>query len=142
MKPLGKLLDASDELKALRASTRRLATLQALYAKAAPAELAAATHVKDLRAGTLLIGADNAAVASKLRQVAPRLVGALGALEPSITALKVELTLSRTWRRAERPSSKAALDATALARFEEVSRRLPESGLKRAVLRRPYTDDV
>ena len=132
---IGKLLGASEELKALSAKTRRLRELQTLYFGSAPRELAGSSRVKNLRAGTLLISADNAAVAAKLRQLAPTLLASLRKNEAEITGIRVEVQVSG--RRSERvtPSRKMPLTADAIQEFDTLAKRMPNGDLKAALAR-------
>src|SRR5438045_1125876 len=91
---IGNLLGATDELKALAAKTRRLQELQKLYFASAPRELASLSRVKNLRAGTLFIAADNSAVAAKLRQLAPTLLASLCKSEAEVTGIRIEVQVS------------------------------------------------
>src|SRR5215210_6976959 len=91
---LGTLLGATEELRALQARVRRLRDLQKLYLRSAPRELASSSRVKGYRAGTLFVGADNAAVAAKLKQLAPRLLASLQESEGEITKIRIEVQVS------------------------------------------------
>jgi hypothetical protein len=57
----------------LSSHASRLLRLQAILAANLPANLARGARVANLKAGKLVIHADNGAVAAKLRQMAPRL---------------------------------------------------------------------
>ena len=128
---IGKLLGSADELKGLAARARRQRELQAAYVRCAPSELAAASRVKHLKSGTLVIVAQNAATAAKLRQQAPSLAALVRKLEPDVAALKVEVQISGYERR--RPSSKHELGAEAVEQFDALAAGMPEGALKTAV---------
>ena len=132
---LGHLLGASDELKALTARTRRLRELQALLVRSAPRELAKASRVKNYRAGTLLIGADNAAVATRLRQIAPRLLATISKTEKEITGIRIEVQVSGAARERVKPSRKTALTPDAVDKFQQLAKRVEDAGLKSALAR-------
>lgn len=132
---IGKLLGATDELKALSAGMRRLRELQMLYAGSAPRELAQASRVKNLKAGTLFVSADNAAVAAKLRQLAPTLLASIRKTEAQITGIRVEVQVSGAAHERRPKSKKTALSAHAVGKFEELSNRVPDGGLKSALSR-------
>src|SRR5688572_12512587 len=85
------LLGTAEALKALTARVRRLKELQSLYVRTAPRELASLSRVKGCRAGTLFVLADNAAVAAKLKQLAPRLLAAIRENEAEITKVRIEV---------------------------------------------------
>jgi len=132
LRTIGKLL-AATELKALAAKTRRLRELQTLYFGSAPRELACLSRVKNLQAGTLLISADNAAVAAKLRQLAPTLLASLRKSEAEVTGIRIEVQVSgaRAERR-ERPRPKA-LSIDAVEKFDELAKSMEDGTLKLAL---------
>lgn len=130
---IGKLLGATDELKALSARMRRLRELQTLYAGSAPRELASASRVKNYRTGTLFVSADNAAVAAKLKQLAPTLLASIRKTEAEITGLRIEVQVSGGVRERTRKSKKTPLSPDAIQKFDELSKRLEDSDLKLAL---------
>ena len=132
---IGDLLGASDELKALSARTRRLRELQTLYLRSAPRELAMSSRVKNYRTGTLFIAADNAAVAAKLRQLAPTLLAFIRETEAEITALRIEVQVGGAARERVRESQKTALTSDAVEKIQELSKRVGDAGLKSALAR-------
>ncbi|MDR2165997.1 MAG: DciA family protein [Zoogloeaceae bacterium] len=67
------LLEHSGEYARLLVHARLLTRLGALFAAAAPAGLAARARVANYRRGAIVLHAINGAVASKLRQLTPRL---------------------------------------------------------------------
>ena len=132
---IGDLLGASDELKALSARTRRLRELQTLYLRSAPRELALSSRVRNYRTGTLFIAADNAAVAAKLRQLAPTLLASIRETEAEITALRIEVQVGGAARERVRESQKTALTSDAVEKIQELSKRVGDPGLKSALAR-------
>jgi hypothetical protein len=94
LRDIRNLLGASSELAALREKTQRLLALQRAYVDCTPVELAditKASRVGYLKAGTLYLLADNAAVAAKLRQLLPRLLPIFRKLEGEITGIHVDV---------------------------------------------------
>lgn len=87
-------LDSSSSLRALTGAARRVAELQRIFLSAAPQPLTRACRVKQLRGGTLYLLAENAAIAAKLRQLAPRLLAAYVKQGSEVTAIKVEVQVS------------------------------------------------
>lgn len=132
---IGNLLGSSDELKALSALARRLRELQTLYVRSAPGELAGSSRVTNYRTGTLFVSADNAAVAAKLRQLAPTLLASIRKTEAQITGIRVEVQVSGAAHERRPKSKKTALSAHAVGKFEELSNRVPDGGLKSALSR-------
>ena len=130
---IGSLLGTAAELKALSARARRMRELQTLFFKSAPRELESSSRVKNCKARTLVIAADNAAVAAKLKQLAPSLLAAIREIEAEITALRIEVQVSASARERLRKSEKSALSADALKEFEELAKRVPAGDLKAAL---------
>lgn len=132
---LGTLLGATEELKALQARVRRLRHLQTLYLGSAPRELASSSRVKSYKAGTLFVGADNAAVAAKLKQLAPRLLASLQEIEGEITKIRIEVQVGG--RPSERTyiSRKKPLTSETARRFQALSAQVKDPDLKAALAR-------
>ena len=128
---IGKLLSATEELKALQARTRRLLELQTLYFRSAPRELATASRVKSYRAGTLFVLAESSAVAAKLKQLAPRLLFSIRKNEPEVTAIHVQVQvrdMQRTYK-----SLKTTLTPQAIEEFDALATRVTDAELKSAL---------
>lgn len=70
---LNRVLGATPELAALADQAARLSRLQEIYARTVPDYLVSTSRVANLKLETLIIHADNAAVATKLKQIEPRL---------------------------------------------------------------------
>ena len=130
---IGKLLVATDELKALSARMRRLLELQTLYVRSAPRELANASRVKNLRTGTLLVSADNAAVAAKLKQLAPTLLASIRKTEAEITGLRIEVQVSGAAHERRYKSKKKPLSPDAIQKFDELAKQVDDGDLKTAL---------
>src|SRR5262245_34756846 len=88
---IGEILAATTQLKTLSHGARRLAELERLLLSAAPRALSEATRIKSFRAGTLVVSADNAAVASRLKLLAPQLLLQIREREPEVTGIRVEV---------------------------------------------------
>ena len=132
---IGKLLGATDELKALSARMQRLRELQKLYAGSAPRELAGASRVKNYRTGTLFVSADNAAVAAKLKQLAPTLLALIRKTEAEVTGLRIEVQVSGALHERVAKSRKKPLSPDAIHKFDELANRVEDGGLKTAIAR-------
>jgi hypothetical protein len=129
------LLGATEELRALQARVRRLRDLQKLYLRSAPRELASSSRVKSYRAGTLFVGADNAAVAAKLKQLAPRLLASLQESEGEITKIRIEVQVGGRAPERAYVSRKKAPSAAAASELEALSARVKDPQLKSALER-------
>jgi hypothetical protein len=128
---IGKLLSATDELKALQARTRQLLELQTLYLGSAPRELASSSRVKGYRAGTLFVSADNAAIAAKLKQLAPRLLASVQKFEMQVTSIRIEVQVTGSQRTYK--SIKTSLTPEAVEEFDALSKRVTNLDLKAAL---------
>jgi hypothetical protein len=129
---IGDLLTATDELRTLSARSRRLRDLQTLYLRSAPRELAASSRVKNYRAGTLYVAADNPAVAAKLKQLAPTVLASLRKTEAEITGIRIEVQVSGA-REERRDARKNPLTADAVAQFDALANAMAEGNLKSAL---------
>jgi hypothetical protein len=133
LQKIATLLGNSDELKGLSARTRRLRELQTLYFGSAPRELAEASRVRNYRAGTLFVSADNAAVAAKLRQLAPTLLSSIRKTEAEITVLRIDVQVSGAAFERRPKSRKTALTPDALGKLAALSEQVANAGLKSAL---------
>jgi hypothetical protein len=131
----GDLLGTSEALKALTARVRRLKELQSLYVRTAPRELASSSRVKGCRAGTLFVFADNAAVAAKLKQLAPRLLAAIRQNEGEINQIRIEVQVAGRSGAGAYIQRKKPLSAATVQRFDALARSMPDGDLKRAIAR-------
>jgi hypothetical protein len=128
---IGKLLSTTEELQALQARTGRLLQLQTLYFRSAPRELATSSRVKSYRAGTLFVFADNSAVAAKLKQLAPRLLGSIRKIEADVTAIHIQVQV-RDIQRTYEPI-KTTLTPQAIEEFDALAARVTDTDLKLAL---------
>jgi hypothetical protein len=129
------LLGTTEELKALQARVRRLRELQTLYSRSAPWELADSSRVKNYQAGTLVVCADNAAVAAKLKQLAPRLLASIRQTEVEITKVRIEVQVGGQARARVYESKKAALTPDTVRKFDELATQVKDGGLRSALAR-------
>ena len=132
---LGDLLGTAEALKALTARVRRLKELQSLYVRTAPRELASLSRVKGCRAGTLFVFADNAAVAAKLKQLAPRLLAAIRENEAEINQIRIEVQVGGRGGAGPYQPRKRPLTPATIERLGALAQAIPEGGLKAAISR-------
>jgi len=132
---IGDLIARSGDFKALARHARRLSDLQQLLLEAAPFSLASACRVLDLKAGTLVVLADNPAVAAKLRQIAPRVLKHLQNQQPEITGIRVGVQVKTHKIKAEEDVTRPPLPPEAIRDLGCLSRDLPPSPLKAALAR-------
>jgi hypothetical protein len=132
---IDELLTRSGELRALSVQAQRLAKLQQVLLEALPSPLDRSARVSTLRAGRLVVLADNAAVAAKLRQLAPRLLRHVQERENQVTGIHIEVQVAVPQRLSGTASSARDLSLTALASLEGLAGTLKESPLKGALER-------
>ena len=132
---IGDVIASSGDLKALARQAQRLRDLEQFLLEAAPSALARASRVANLKAGTLVILADNAAVAAKLRQLAPRLLLHFQERGIEVTVIRVEVQVKPHKIKAEDPVTKRPLPPEAIKDFSALSDALPASPLKSALAR-------
>jgi hypothetical protein len=132
---IGDVIARSGNLTAVARHARRLDDLQQLLREATPSALAAATRVVDLRAGTLVVLADNPAVAAKLRQLAPRLLKHVQKQQPEITGIRLGVQVKTHKIKAEHEVTRRALPPEAIRDLARLETALPPSPLKSALNR-------
>lgn len=130
---IGDVIANSGNLTALARHARRLSDLQQLLLEATPFALAAASRVTDLRAGTLVLLADNAAVAAKLRQLAPRLLKHVQKQQAEVTGIRVDVQVKTHKIKAEDEVTKRPLPAEAIKDLGGLAETLSPSPLKSAL---------
>lgn len=121
----------SPELRQLSAKAGRLRALQQLYEQIVPASLRHSSHVQQLEQHTLVLAADNGAVAAKLRQLAPELARQFHLKLPEVTGIQVRVQVAIPAAKPSRPH--ATLSSEGRQRLSELSDSLPDSPLKSAL---------
>jgi len=132
---IGDVIANQDNLRSLAQLARRLEDLQHLLFEALPPALAAASRVSNLKSGLLVISAENAAVAAKLRQLAPRLLSHLEKSGNQVTGIRVDVQVKAHKIKAEHEVTGRALPPDAIRKFSGLAERLPPSPLKSALAR-------
>jgi hypothetical protein len=132
---IGDVIANSGNLTALARQARRLIDLQQLLLEATPSALAAASRVTDLKSGTLVILADNAAVAAKLRQLAPRLLKHVQKQRLEVTGIRVDVQVKTHKIKGEDEVTKHSLPPDAITNLGALSESLSPSPLKSALVR-------
>jgi hypothetical protein len=130
---IGDVIASSGDLKALARQAQRLRGLQQCFLESTSSALALASRVANLKAGTLLILADNAAVAAKLRQLAPRLLLHFNERGIEVTGIRVEVQVKPHKIKAEDEVTKRSLPPDAIKDFVTLADALPASPLKSAL---------
>ncbi|WP_300454157.1 DUF721 domain-containing protein [Accumulibacter sp.] len=125
-------LQASDGAGKVLEHAGRLIRIAGLYAEIAPRHLSGASQVANLKSGVVVIHADNGAVATKLRQMAPTLVEELRKRGIECHALRVKVQ-ARTAFAVPRPPLLKPLSARAGEDLSTLCETLPASPLRQAL---------
>ena len=88
---LAACLESDGGMSRLSSHAARLMKLQRAYEKAVPPALARHGRVANLKLGVLVIHAENGAVATKIRQVAPRLTDVLKRIAAEVSEIQVKV---------------------------------------------------
>ena len=132
-KHLNDYFNASQELRQLSLKAKQLIALQRHYERLTPPSLVRASRVLQFERHTLMLAADNSAVAAKLRQIAPDLVQLFQGSTCEVTGILVRVQVALTCAR--RAPAPALLSATGQMRLIELAAGLPDSPLKSALQR-------
>jgi len=132
-KRVGLLIDSLPELQSLNREIRQLIALQSLLAEVLPGNLATSASVASMKAGEMILFADNGAVAAKLRQLAPRILSFLCQRGYEITAIRLQVQVSI--RHNPLPQKQISLSSDARNAIKLLSERLEASPLKAALSR-------
>jgi hypothetical protein len=122
-------------LSALNRATQRISALQRLYSVCAPPELSRASRVVGDHNGTLVIAADNGAIAAKLKQIMPRLLKNLQKQRAQVTGIRIQVQVSGQQPAPRVYTEKTALPIDLIENFEELSGRVKDPGLRSALAR-------
>jgi hypothetical protein len=86
-----------------------------------------------LKDGTLYLSAENAAIAAKLRQLAPRLLIAIRERVPEVTVIRVEAQVATGADELPTNPKKKPLTIETIDNLDRAAAAMPESGLKTAL---------
>ena len=126
-------LNSSNSLRRLTDEARRIAELQRIFLKIAPQPLTQACCVRQLRAGTLFLLAENAAIAAKLKQLLPRLLTSYQKQGMQVTAIRVEVQVREAAPEAATKRSAKHLSTESIKNLEQLAAGLEDSPLKQAL---------
>ena len=127
------LLNGNQELRPLLAKAQALSALQRHFTSVAPSHLAQPGQVQvlGLQLGTLSIAVANAAIAAKLRQLAPELVVMMQNRGCEVSGIRVKVQVS--FDRLQPKPAPHKLSKTAQNALNELSLSLNDSPLKVAL---------
>jgi hypothetical protein len=121
------------ELQTLSRKARRLMELQQVFLDSAPPSLSRASRVRDYQTGTLFLSVENAAVATKLKQLAPSLLLNIRKREPEITGIRIAVQVKEVTEQPQGKPEKRSLSNENIGVFRRLSEALPDSELKSAL---------
>jgi hypothetical protein len=130
---LNAFLDSNQDLRRLSQQVNRLAALQRHYQQLAPASLSRSSHVMQLDGQTLIIGADNGAVAAKLRQISNELISSFLTRGCEVTGIQIRVQV-RIQPQVEPPRPRK-VGKNGKKALEEFAVELEDSPLKDALKR-------
>jgi hypothetical protein len=130
---VGLLLNNLPELQALKRHLANLAVLQRLVADTLPGHLSNSVNVASLKGGELMLATHNGAVASKLRQIAPRIFSLLRQQGYEITGIEIKVQVGMYDK--PLPRKKILLGDNACSAVNSLIERLQTSPLKEALKR-------
>jgi hypothetical protein len=132
-KRIGPLLQSLPELQSLSRELQQLAALQCALAEMLPADLASSANVALLKAGELILAADNGAVAAKLKLMAPRLLTTLRQRGYDITGIRLQVQVRI--RDNPLPRKQISLSPAARDAIDTLSEQISPSPLQDALKR-------
>lgn len=130
--PLDSFLTSTDGAGKLMVHARLLLKLGRIYAGVAPAHLGQASRVANYKSGTVVIHADNGAVAVKLRQMAPSLTSEFSKRGVECNGVQVKVQAPEIVQQFPAPEAKP-LPASASRELSALARSLPDSPLRQAL---------
>jgi hypothetical protein len=136
LRDIRNLIGTSAELASVRKQAQKQAALQQAFVDYTPVEFAyltQASRVGYIKAGTLYLLADQAAVAAKLRQLLPRLLPVFRKLEPEVTGIKVVVQVSNAPGSARPKLNKTTLPIDSIEYFEKLADSVSNQELKLAI---------
>jgi hypothetical protein len=127
-------LNSSDSLRSLAHEARRIAQLHQVLRRLAPPELTQACRVKRLRAGTLFLLAENAAIAAKLKLLVPRLLISYQQQREKVTSIRIEVQVTDSAPHPRAGRAPKPLSLESIANLERLADGLEATPLKQALL--------
>ena len=132
-KNLRAYLDSTAGIAALLPQAERLIELRRIYSEIAPQQLLGSSSIVNYKHQTVVIFAENNAIAAKLKLLSPRLVKDFSKRGVEVTGIRLEVQ-PRQESREQLAPKQAKLSQGGNESLEALARRLPDSKLKQAVL--------
>ena len=132
---IGFYLNSSDSLRSLTRAAQHIAAMQRVLLDNAPQELTQRCRVKQLRDGTLTLLAENAAIATKLKQLAARLLISYQKQRWQITAIRIEVQVAETATDLTSKPNSRRLSIETIKNLERLASQIDDVALKQALTR-------
>ncbi len=120
-------------LRELARKSQQLAALDRVFREAIPPSMASASRVIGFEQHVLKVGADNSAIAAKLRQLAPQILLRIQEDNAEVTGILVKVQVGQPVAR--RPASAPSVSKNGKEQLAELAATLNNSPLKSALLR-------
>jgi hypothetical protein len=131
-KNLRAYLDSIAGIAALLPQAERLMELRRIYSQVVPQQLLRSSSIVNYKRQTIVIFAENNAIAAKLKLLSPRLVNEFSKRGVEVTGIRLEVQPRQEPREALSPKQ-AKLSAAGAESLEALAKRLPDSRLKQAL---------
>ena len=131
-KNLRAYLDSTAGIAALLPQAERLIELRRIYSELVPQQLLRSSSIVNYKRQTVVIFAENNAIAAKLKLLSPRLVNDFSKRGVEATGIRLEVQPRQEPQKALSPKQ-AKLSEAGAESLEALAKRLPDSRLKQAV---------
>jgi hypothetical protein len=131
-KNLRAYLDSAAGIAALLPQAERLIELRHIYSELVPQQLLRYSSIVNYKRETVVIFAENNAIAAKLKLLSPRLVNDFSKRGVQVTGIRLEVQPRRE-SQSTRPRKQAELSQAGSESLDALAKRLPDSRLKQAV---------
>lgn len=131
-KNLRAYLDSAAGIAALLPQAERLIELRRIYSELVPQQVSRSSSIVNYKRQTVVIFADNNAIAAKLKLLSPRLVSDFSKRGVEVTGIRLEVQPRQEAEQAIAPKH-AKLSAAGAESLEALAKRLPDSKLKQAL---------
>ena len=131
-KNLRAYLDSTAGIAALLPQAERLIELRRIYSELVPQQLLRSSSIVNYKRQTVVIFAENNAIAAKLKLLSPRLVNDFSKRGVEVTGIHLEVQPRENPKKEPLPKH-AKLSAAGAESLEALARRLPDSRLKQAL---------
>jgi hypothetical protein len=128
-------LNTSDPLRSLAHAARELHDLQQILAKNTPSDLSKSCQVNKLRDGIVFLAAANAAIATQVRQLSPRLLNAFQKQVREVTSIRIDVQVTNPPPQPKPGREKSPLSIETIKNIQHLADELEDSPLKEALIR-------